>query len=232
MQITHQFQQKFWEDEHAKPLVLPSMSDNEPSGVVVKFFEWLRANSNIQDIKGIEMGCGKGRNTIFFAKNGINMTAFDFANSAIIEAKNRAKKADVENLTQFIVHDATEKWPFADASFDFAIDNFASTDIESKNGREFARDEMIRVVKPKGYIYVSTLSSADKQGKQELIEDLEETGAYVYKVGGKYEKAFGEREVMDFYKDLRLIAKEKIKKTANFFGKDYPCLHWWLVFKK
>lgn len=228
----HKHQQDFWEAEHQKPFLLPSMNDSEPSGVAKKFLEWLKSQDNIKNLRGIEMGCGKGRNVIFFAQDGIKMTGFDFVESAVIEANKRAKQADVENITEFMVHDATLGWPFEDAEFDFAIDNFASSDIENVEGRKFVRDEMVRVVKPGGYIYVSALSSEDKLAKMELIEELKEPDAYRYKAGGKFEKAFSEQEILDFYKELKLMKKEKIQKTANFFGKDYPCLHWWLVFQK
>ncbi len=81
-------------------------------------------------------------------------------------------------------------------------------------------------LKPGGYIYVGTLSEDDKLGKQELLEELKELNAYIYKEGGKFEKSFFREELLEFYVDLKLVAKEKVKKTANFVGKDYPCLHW------
>lgn len=230
--ISHREQQRFWEEEHRNPYVLLPMNVTKPSGVAVKFWEWLKPHTGTKNLKGIEMGCGKGRNVIFFAKNGLNMVGFDFANSAIKEATRRAKNEGLNNTAKFLVHDATMRWPFANGTFDFAIDNFASTDIESLEGRQIAKNEMIRVVKPGGYIYVALLSEDDKLSKQELVENLDEANAYLYKQGGKFEKGFTEEEIGKFYGDLKLLAKEKIEKTTNFFGKTYPCLHWWLVFQK
>lgn len=230
--VTHQEQQKIWEEEHKRPFVLPPMDSAEASGIVVNFFLWLKQHQQFDIFKGIEMGCGKGRNVIFLAKNGIQMTGFDFTESAIVEAKNRSQRQKLQHKTKFLVHDATIKWPFKNEIFDFAVDNFASTDIESLEGRKFARDEMTRVVKTGGYISVAALSDEDKLAKKNLLENLQEPHAYQYKQGGKFEKAFSEAEIEDFYKSLKLILKEKVKKTANFFGKDYPCLHWWIIYQK
>lgn len=232
MNVSHEEQQKIWEREHKNPHVLPPMDTHEPSGVVVKFMKWLQTHANTSHMRGIEMGCGKGRNVIFLAKEGFRMTGFDFATSAIKEARRRVADANMERKATFVVHDATTTWPFEDRIFDFAVDNFASSDIESFEGRKFARDEMMRVVKPEGYVYISALSNEDKMAKELLLEDLEEQNAYRYKSSGKFEKVFSAREIEEFYKDLTLAAKEKVAKTANFFGKDYPCLHWWLVFQK
>ena len=59
------------------------------------------------------------------------MCAFDFSENAILEARKRAKEIGIEKNVNFFVQDATERWNFENNSFDFAIDCFASTDIES-----------------------------------------------------------------------------------------------------
>ena len=134
MKISHEKQQKIWEQEHRRPHALLQMDSREPSGGVVKFFEWLKTYAKGQKLKGVEMACGKGRNAIWLAQQGVDMIGFDFSTVAIEEAKKRAKEEGVN--AKLLVHDATASWPFADNEFDFAIDCFGSTDIESIEGRE------------------------------------------------------------------------------------------------
>jgi SAM-dependent methyltransferase len=138
--ISHSDQQKIWEEEHKNPYVLLPMDSNEASSGVSLFWNWLKAKGETKNFRGIEMGCGKGRNSIWLAKQGANITAFDFSSIAIDEAQKRASVVGVGNNVQFIVQDAIKIWPFENESFDFAVDCFASTDIESADGRSFARE--------------------------------------------------------------------------------------------
>ncbi len=231
--ITHKQQQEVWEKEHTSPQVLLQMDSSDPSSGVTKFYDWLKEKEGVvSQLKGLEMGCGKGRSVIWLAKQGIDMTGFDFSQRAIDVAKERAEKEHVSGKTNFVVQDATVKWQFSSDTFDFAIDCFATTDIESKEGREFAIHEMIRIVKPGGNILVYVMSTDDVFHK-EMIEEhpASEKHAFIHPTG-KFEKVFEREELLDLYKGLDLVAEERVPKMAVFHGKQYPCKHHWMVFKK
>jgi len=155
-------QQQIWDEEHRAPKVLPQMDSVEVSSGVHLFYEWLARKQKFKDFTGIEMGCGKGRNSIWLAEQGIHMNAFDFSEFAIHEAKARAQKIGITEKVNFLVHDATLLWEFPDDAFDVGIDYFASTDIETFAGRTRARDEFRRVIKPGGLLLVYTLSTDDQ----------------------------------------------------------------------
>src|SRR3989344_7507910 len=96
--ITHQEQLERWDKEHQQPNVLPQMDSTKGSSGVVKFFEWLKTTvSKPENLSGIEMCCGKGRNVIWLAKQGVKMTGIDFSPAAIAVAQKRAKEAKVED---------------------------------------------------------------------------------------------------------------------------------------
>jgi len=84
------------------------------------------------------MCCGKGRDVIWLAQQGICMTGFDFSSNAINEARKRSAACQRDMNTNFFVQDATEPWALSDNTFDFVFDCFATTDIESRHGRERA----------------------------------------------------------------------------------------------
>jgi SAM-dependent methyltransferase len=232
-EITHQKQQEIWEAEHQNPRVLQQMDSIDASGGVIKFLQWLKANSKKEGLRGIEMGCGKGRNVIAMAKEGYYMTGFDFSKFAINAAKNKAKKAGLLGRANFARQDATKHWAFPPSYFDFGIDCFASTDIESPEGRAFARDELIRVIKPNGYLLVYTLSTADEFHK-EMVNKFpsSEKNAFLHPTTGKFEKTFDEEELLSFYKGLKLVEAQRMSKKTIFFGKEYDCKHFWLIFQK
>jgi ubiquinone/menaquinone biosynthesis C-methylase UbiE len=228
--ISHQRQQTIWNKEHKNPLVLLPMHSITPSSGVVLFFQWLKAKNKIKNLTGLEMGCGKGRNSIWLAKQGVNMTGFDFSKVAIKEAKNRAKILQIKNEMKFLVQDATTKWPFRNNQFDFAIDCFASTDIETSQGRDFARKEFWRVLRPKGVLFLYLLSTEDQFHRQMIqTSPTNEPNAFLHPNTGKYEKVFSQNEIKKLYKDWKLIKQKRIVKTANFYGKKYLCKHFWII---
>lgn len=233
MSLTHQQQQQIWDDEHKNPYVLKQMDSKDVSSGVLKFIEWLKRKQQLKGLKGIELGCGKGRNVIRLAQLGLIMTGIDFSPSAIKEAKKRAEESGVENATNFVIHDAILPWPFNSDSFDLAVDCFATTDIETQKGRQFATQELTRVLKPKGYLLAYLLSSQDEFHNEMLQKSpAGEKNAFLHLTTGKFEKTFDKDEILELYKDLTLVEEERISKKTEFFGKTYDCFHHWMVFEK
>jgi ubiquinone/menaquinone biosynthesis C-methylase UbiE len=232
--ITHQEQQERWDKEHKTPNVLPQMDSSKASSGVIKFLEWLKSEGKQPyELSGLEMCCGKGRNVIGLAVEGVNMVGLDFSQSAIEEAKKRATDVGVADKTQFFVHDVTKPFPIEAGSLDFAFDCFGSTDIENAEGRKAALDNLVNVLKPGGYLMVYLLSSDDEFQKEMAQKSPgPDEGSFIHTVNGKYEKAFTEDEVKDFYKDLKLCVFERVAKTDMFFGKEYKANHIWAVFQK
>lgn len=233
MTTTHSKQKQLWEKEHKKPFILPQMDKQDASIGVKRFLFWLREKNPSKNLTCIEMGCGKGRNSIWLAQHGIEMTGFDFSKNAIIEAKKRARELDIENNINFKIHDATKQWPFKSDCFDFAVDCFASTDIETHKGRVFARNEFRRVLKKGGLLLVYTLSTDDEFHKEMLRNyPANERNSFVHPTTGKFEKVFDLQELIEFYKDFKLVENQRIEKDTEFFNKKYHCKHFWLVLQK
>lgn len=59
-------------------------------------FEVLRAKYPTRPLRLLEIGCGEGRDSVFFAKNGYEVTAFDLTESGIEKAKRLADVHQVE----------------------------------------------------------------------------------------------------------------------------------------
>ncbi len=81
---THARQRQIWDEEHRKPTMFPTVDSNVADPGVVRFWEYLgQTCRGCLPGKGLEICCGKGRNTIWLAENGANMTGFDFSAVAI-----------------------------------------------------------------------------------------------------------------------------------------------------
>lgn len=229
--IPHKKQQQLWDKEHKKPFALLQMDSSEASSGVTKFFNWLKEKRE-KPLKTLEIGCGKGRNVVWLAKQGLDATGIDFSPAAIKEARRRAKLDGVKKA-HFFVHDVTKPWPFNAGNFDIVIDCFATTDIETAKGREFVAKEISRVLKSGGYLCVYLLSTDDEFHKEMIkISPAKEKNAFINPKTGKFEKTFDRQELINFHKNFKLIAEERIEKIAVFFGKEYKCKHHWMIFQK
>lgn len=234
-QSRHLLQRTIWEREHENPKALPQLDDPKISSGVQKFIDWAEEQDRIGKINvGIEMGCGKGRNVIGIAKTKhIPMVGIDFSEVAIKEAAKRAEEAGVEESTLFRVHDVAIEWDFESSSFDLGIDCFASTDLEDPRIRKFAARELIRVVRPGGYLLVYTLSPNDEFHQRMMADHpAGEPNAFLDPDNNKFEKTFSREELIALYDGLQLITEEQIHKRASYQGEEYTTELHWMVFKK
>lgn len=234
MPITHEGQKEKWNKEHAHPFALKQMDSARLSSGIAPFAKFLEEKGQ-RNSTGVEMGCGKGRNVIGLAHQNLisKMYGFDFSEVAIAEARKRAETDGVSSRVQFDVMDATQAGSYSSNFFDFAIDCFASTDIESPEGRQYAVGEMHRVLKSGGYFLVYVMSTDDEFHKMMIQKSpAEEANAFYNAENGKFEKVFSEEELDRAYKDFTLIEAKRIEKTAEFFGKSYYCKHHWRIYQK
>lgn len=158
------------------------------------------------------------------------MTGFDFSEIAIEEAKRRARAHSIEENVTSVVADARQHWPFPDESFDFALDCFATTDIETPEGRVFARDEFSRILNPGGLLFVATISSESPYHRKQLAKRRCAGGE-----GFLLEKTYSDTELRRFYgEDFTILSLErKLKHRAlTFDGKEYDTEDFWLILKK
>ena len=107
---------------------------------------------NVESI--LDFGCGLGRHSIFFAKQGFNVTAFDLSSKATEHLEAWAKR---ENVSIHVTTADMMELPFDDNSFDalFAYHVISHTDSP---GIEKILQEVSRVLKLGGELYLSLCS--------------------------------------------------------------------------
>lgn len=74
----------------------------------------------------LELGCGTGKNTVFFAEIGVNVHALDFSEGMIQKAKEKVKSGNVH----FEKADLTTRWNCEDDVYDLISCNLVLEHIE------------------------------------------------------------------------------------------------------
>ena len=121
----------------------------------------------------LEIGAGDGRDSIFFAKKGNEVTGIDIAPGAVKMANKNAQLAGVSGKITFQVGDA-ERLQFKDSSFDgvYSISVLHATDLK------LSFKEIARVLRHKGkaiiYLYEKTNEDGQEYWfmKREDVENL------------------------------------------------------------
>ncbi len=145
--------------------------------------------------KVLEIGAGHGRDTIFFATNGLEVDALDYSNTSIeiINKKAYEKKLPVKSQ----LFDVKKPLPFKDACFDAVYSHMLLNMRFSQAELHSILSEIRRVLKPNGLNYFSVRNHNDKfYGTGVEVEEG------IYDINGFEVRFFSEKETLD------LIAKE------------------------
>lgn len=94
----------------------------------------------------LEIGCGNGELSVWFAKNGANVTGIDISDESIRVAQQRAKDNGLADQIQFMAR-AGEEPGFPDNTFDIVFIAVALHHLDV----EIALKEIHRVLKPGGW---------------------------------------------------------------------------------
>jgi len=229
-------QQKIWHQEHATAQTLPSemttASTWQPSQYVVSFYNFLKEHNIPSQGLAVDIGAGKGRNTLYLAHQGFQVTALDYIEQATHHINQAAHSAQLDHVIQTQCMPVDRPWPFQDNFFDIAIDCFASIDIETPAGREVYRDEMLRTLKPGGYALV-VVTSVEDEIEQELIKSSPgpERNSSLWP-SGKFQKNYDLEELRIFYEKFKIINADTICKKAHKLGRDFMATNYSLIIQK
>ena len=229
----HINQHRIWEDEHKHPSMFPTVDSNVADPGVVRFWEFICARNKLTSLVGLEICCGKGRNAIWLAGNGATMAGFDFSVTALKAAECLQGKLPATQKIDFRLHDAFDPWPYGNGTFDFIVDNFGTSDIETTCGRDFIIEESARVLKAGGYYFLQ-IDSAELGFFAERIKNNPglEKNTLIFP-NGKVESVLSEDDLATWNSryPLKIVElRRHVEYNVEICGKRIPYKYYWIVF--
>lgn len=178
----------------------------------------------------LDLGCGLGRHSILFGKNGFNVFCFDISEEAINGTKTWAEE---EKLNfDYAIGDMLNL-PYENESMDYILcrNVISHTDTD---GIKKVIGEIKRVLKENGECYL-TLGSKDSWGFKQDWPMLDENTKLRMEEGPEY-------EVPHFFADYPLIKElfrdfyiENINQVENFYENDkefFTSFHYHILIRK
>jgi SAM-dependent methyltransferase len=111
-----------------------------------------RLAGEVRGQRVLELGCGSGVYSVWFAERGATVTGLDLSEVMIELARNRARAHTVE--ADLRVGDISKSLPFPDAEFDLV---FTATVLHYVRDLAGVMKEAARVIKPGGRLVASVL---------------------------------------------------------------------------
>lgn len=119
--------------------------------------------------KILDLGCGTGRNSLFFAQHGFEVFASDISKKSIEALKNKMHRKNVSNIN--IYNFGFENILFEEKFFDVVVCTSVLHHARLKD-IEKGMKEIYRVLKPKGCLILDILSKEDSSyGLGEMVEE-------------------------------------------------------------
>ena len=131
--------------------------------------------------KVLELGSGLGRDTIFFAKNLIRVTALDYSSSGIEIIKQKALKQNLSKNISTNIFDIRKTLPFDDNSIEACFSHMLYCMALTSNELKNLNNEICRVLKPSGLNIYTVRNTFDGDYKKGIHrgEDLYENDGFI-----------------------------------------------------
>ncbi|MFA5937225.1 MAG: class I SAM-dependent methyltransferase [Candidatus Paceibacterota bacterium] len=143
----------------------------------------------------IDVGCGQGQDSRFFAERGYDVVGIDFSERGINFAKEKNKSFNID----FQVVDISEPLPFQDVSFDVVYSHLAVHYFD-KQKTELVFQELSRILKKNGIlaIFVNSIHDPEYGTGEKLEEDY-------FFIGNMQKRYFSKKSLQSYIKGFETL---------------------------
>ncbi|HEY3283875.1 MAG TPA: class I SAM-dependent methyltransferase [Armatimonadota bacterium] len=183
-----------WDAKYEK---CPGFFGEDPNPLTEEFARLVRVRMTLNMV--LDLGCGPGRDSLYLAAQGLEVTAMDASERAIELLQAKLEDSDLLTLCQPVRADATEGLPFSDDFFQgiFAY-LFLNTEM-SEADLGYVLREIHRSLEPGGLFVGSVRSATDSECGQG-----EQLGPDMYRPGSIAVRFFTEESLRDWLQDFEI----------------------------
>jgi SAM-dependent methyltransferase len=167
----------------------------EPSNFALLCFNHMKTN-NVKKV--LELGSGYGRDTTFFASNGLEVEALDYSSVAVETLNKIANEKGLPIKPR--IFDVKNPLPFQDGYFDAIYSHMLFNMRFSLDELHFVFSEIRRVLKLKGLNFFSVRNHNDKSYGTGV-----EIDKGIYDINGFQIRFFTENEIRDLTKGFEIL---------------------------
>ena len=193
-------QQQHWETSFARK---PDMFGLDASGPAVKAaeqFEWEGKRAIL------ELGSGQGRDTLFFASRGFQVTAADYAQAAVESIVSKAQGAGLGKLITAVRQDVRERLQFPDESFDACYSHMLFCMALTTTELERLSREIWRILRPGGLNVYTVRHKGDAHYGTGIHH-----GEDMWEVGGFIVHFFNREKVIHLAKGFEIVSIDEFE---------------------
>lgn len=177
----------YWDNQHKR--VFGTKNDTEPNAFALYAKDFFPKTSKI-----LEIGTGKGDDAKYLKDLGYDVTAIDFSEEGINQARKKYKDISFMNV------DIVNSLPFPDNSFDVVYSQMALHYFDEQKTKEIFK-EIDRVLAPNGVVAIMTNTIDDPEKDSPLFEKVEE-GFYKNTENNITKRYFSLEQMHNFTKDF------------------------------
>lgn len=221
-----------WNKEYKHQRGIPSSFRTKPSSSVLYFYKFWQKNNKPDKGRILDVGCGKGRNSFFFARKNFRVDSMELLPELVSSVNKTAK---VDNLkVKAICHNATEKLPYRNSLFDIVIDVYVYRyHIQAKKRTNF-RKELYRILKDEGLYLLSLLDENDGYYGPLLKNSPKSKDKIVVDPYTKIPSFLSSKEDIqkEFFPNFKIVDFMHKKEKSQMHGKTYSRSTLFFIFKK
>jgi len=136
----------------------PDMYGTDPSAPALAAAEAFAAAGHRSVL---ELGAGQGRDTLYLARRGLQVTALDIAAGTVEIISAKARAADLTSMVTVAAHDMREPLPLSDDSIDASCSHMLFCMALTTGELERLALELRRVLRPGGLVVYTARTTAD-----------------------------------------------------------------------
>ena len=185
-----------WDNTYTKD---SAFFGEEPSSFAVKCCDIMKKNC-LKTV--LEIGCGQGRDCVFFASKGFEVTALDYSHVAIGGLLEKVKNKNLHIDAR--VYDVKKPLPFENGVFDVVYSHMFFSMRFKFDELKFIFQEIRRVLKNNGLHFFSVRNHHDKfYGKGMMIDDG------IYDINGFQIRFFTTHEIENLSEGFKIFEIRK-----------------------